>query len=67
MKFCKAKSLVDAKGNELTNQYGNSEVEVPNPKIELLYTYLVAWYVMHCPSLMTSAYTSEDLYRSCRS
>ena len=28
-----------------------------NPRIELLYTYLVAWYVMHCPSLMTVAYT----------
>ena len=58
--FCKVKVLVDAKGNVLTDQYGNPEVKVPNPRIELLFTYLAVWYVMHCPSLMTSAYTSED-------
>ena len=44
--FCKVKVLVDAKGNVLTDQNGNPEVKVPNSRIELLYTYLVAWYVM---------------------
>ena len=58
--FCKVKVLVDAKGNVLTDQHGDPEVKVPNPRVELLYTNLVAWYVMHCPSLMTFAYTSED-------
>ena len=32
---------------------------MPNPRVELSYTYLVAWYVMHCPSLMTTVHTSE--------
>ena len=51
---------MDAKGNALIDQNGNPEVKVPNPRIKLLHTYLVAWYIMHCPSLMTVAYTSED-------
>jgi len=59
-RFCKVEVLVDAKVNVLTDQHGNPEVKVPNPRIKLLYTYLVAWYVMHRPSLKTAAYTSED-------
>jgi len=54
------KILVDADGNALTDQYGDPEVKVPNPKIELPYTYLVAWYVMYCPYLMKVMYTMED-------
>ena len=26
---------------------------VPNPQVKLPYTYLMAWFVLHCPSLMT--------------
>lgn len=29
--------------------------EQPNPRIALAYTYLMAWYVMHCPSMMDPA------------
>jgi len=58
--FCKVKALVDAKGNVLTDQHGNPEVKVSNPKIEFPHTYLVAWYVMHCQSLMTVVYTLEN-------
>jgi len=58
--FYRVKALVDAKGNVLTDQHGNPEVKVPNPRIKLPYTYLVAWYAMYCPSLMTTAYTSGD-------
>ena len=58
--FYKVEALVDADGNALTNQHGDPEVKVPNLRIEFPYTYLVAWYVMHCPSLKTSAYASED-------
>jgi len=58
--FCRVEALVDAKSNALTDQYGNPEVKVPNLRIELLYTYLVACYAMHCPSLMSAAYTSGD-------
>ena len=32
-----------------------------NPRIELPYTYLVAWYVMHYPSLMMASHTSKDI------
>ena len=58
--FCRVEALVDTKGNVLTDQHGNPEVKVPNPRIELPYTYLVAWYLIHCSSLMTVAYTSGD-------
>ena len=37
---------MDANGNVLIDQHGNPEVKVPNPKIELSYTYLVVWYVL---------------------
>lgn len=29
-------------------------MSTPDPRVELLYTYLMAWLVMHYPSLMTS-------------
>ena len=38
--LCRVESLVDAKGNVLTDQHGNPEVKVPNRRIELPYTYL---------------------------
>ena len=33
---------------------GNQVVWTPNPRVELPYTYLMAWFVMHCPSLMSA-------------
>ena len=44
----------------LIDQRDDPEVKVPNPKVELSYTYLVVWYVMHCPSLMTVVHALED-------
>ena len=58
--FCKKEALVDTNGNALTDQHGNPQFKVPNPRIKLAYTYLVAWYIIHCLSLMTAAYRSED-------
>lgn len=29
------------------------EVSTPNPRVKLFYIYLMAWFVMHCPNLMT--------------
>ena len=40
--FCKVKALVDDKGNVLIDQNGDAELKVPNPRVELSYTYLVA-------------------------
>jgi len=42
------------------DQNSDPKLKVPNPRVELSYTYLVAWYVMHCPSLMTAVQASED-------
>jgi len=58
--FCKVEALVDDKGNMLIVRNDDPEVKVHNPRVELPYTYLVAWYVMHCPSLMTVVHVSED-------
>ena len=43
----------------LVNQNSDPKLKVPNPRVKLPYTYLVAWYVMHCPSLMTVVPVSE--------
>ena len=58
--FCKVEALVDDEGNVLIDQNGDTEIKVPNPRVELLNTYLVARYVMHCPYLITIVHTSED-------
>ena len=58
--FYKVKTLANDDGNVFIDQHGDPEVKVSNPRVELPYAYLVAWYVMHCPSLMTAAHTSED-------
>ena len=34
-------------------------MKTPNPRIELPYTYLMAWYVMHYPPLMTAVPSSK--------
>ena len=33
-------------------------MKTPNPRIELPYTYLMAWYVLYCPPLMTAVPSS---------
>jgi len=37
----------------------------PNPRVELPYTYLVAWYIMHCPSLMMAVHALKDFVPFC--
>ena len=39
---------------------GEPKLKTPNSHIELPYTYLIAWYNMHCPSLMLAVYAFED-------
>jgi len=55
------KAFEDAEGNVIVDKNGEPQLKTPNPKVELSYTYLVAWYVMHCPSLMTAVQTSKDI------
>jgi len=54
------KPLVDEEGNPLIDQNGKPQIKIPNPRVRLPYTYLIAWYALHCLSLMTSVPTSED-------
>ena len=43
----------------LVDQNDDPMLKVLNPRVKLPYTYLVAWYVTHCPSLMTAVQVSE--------
>jgi len=58
--FYKVEALVDEEGNMLIDWNDSPKLKVPDPIVELPYTYLVAWYVMHCPSLMMAVQASED-------
>jgi len=51
--------LVDKEGNPLMDQNGKAQLKIPNPRVELPYIYLMAWYVMHCSSLITAISASE--------
>jgi len=57
--FCQVKAIVDAKGHPGTDSNGHPLVKTPSPRVELPYTYLMAWYIMHYPSLMTAVSSSE--------
>ena len=57
--FCQVEALVDKEGNPLMDQNDKLQFKIPNPGVDLLYTYLMAWYVMHYPSLMTEVSASE--------
>jgi len=57
--FCEVEALEDEESNVLVDQNGESKLKVPNLKVKLPYTYLVAWYVMHCPPLMMAVQASE--------
>ena len=56
--FCRVKAVVDAEGNPVTDSNSRPLVKTPNPRVELPYMYLMAWYVMLCPTLMMAVYTS---------
>jgi len=50
---------MDAKGKLDKDSNCHPLVKTPGPRVELPYTYLMAWYVMHCPSLITTVSASE--------
>lgn len=52
-KLCKVKTV--------RTRDGSKKYKTPNPQIELLYTYLMAWFILHCPTLMTSILPQSDL------
>ena len=57
--FYQVEAIVDAGGHPVMDSNGRPLVKTPNPRVELPYTYLMAWYIMYCPSLMTVVYSSE--------
>ena len=58
-KLCQVEAVVDSQGKQVADSEGRPEARTPNPRVELPYTYLIALYVMHCPSLMTAVSPSE--------
>ena len=59
--LCRAEKVVDSQGEPIVDSEGRPTVKRPNPRVELPYTYLMAWYVMHCPSLMTRCLGARGL------
>ena len=57
--FCRVTVEEDKDGNVIVDWDGESKRKTPNPWIELPYTYLMAWYVMHCPTLMSAVQSSK--------
>ena len=61
--FCNVEVLEDTEGNIIVDRDGEPKLKTPNSRV-LPYTCLMVWYVMHCPSLMSAVYASEDVSRS---
>ena len=57
--FCQVEAIVDAEGHPVMDSNGRPLVKTPSPRVKLPYTYLIAWYVIHCPSLMMTVSASE--------
>ena len=51
--FCNVEVLENAKDNVIIDRDGELKLKTSNYRVELPYTYLIAWYVVHCPSLMS--------------
>ena len=58
--FCNMVADEDREGNVVVSPDGEPQMKTPNPHVELPYTYLMTWYIMHCPSLMSAVQSSED-------
>ena len=52
--FYQMEAIMDAEGNPVKGSSGHPPGKTSNPRVELPYTYLMAWYVMYCPSLITT-------------
>ena len=57
--LCQVEAVIDSQGRQVVDSEGRPEERTPNSRVELPYTYLMAWSVMHCPSLMTAVSPSE--------
>jgi len=57
--MCQVEAVVDSQGRQMVDSEERPEVKTPNPKVKRPSMYLMAWYVMHCPSLMTAVSSTE--------
>jgi len=51
-KFCNVVVEEGKEGNVVIGSDGEPKMKTLNPHAELPYTYFIAWYIMHYPSLM---------------
>jgi len=58
--FCQVEAIVDTKGNPVKDSSGHPLIKIPSPRVELSYTCLMAWYTIHCLSLMTTVSAPDD-------
>ena len=47
-------AIIDSEGRPMVDSEGRPRVKTSNPRIELPYIYLMAWYIMYYHSLMTA-------------
>jgi len=64
--LCQVEAITDSQGRPVVDSEGRPEVKTPNPRVGLPYTYLIAWYVMHCPSLMMRCLPQKASSLLCR-
>jgi hypothetical protein len=53
-------SFCNTTATDEVDEDGTAIRKVASPRVELPYTYLVAWFVLHCPTLMTSPHPVSD-------
>ena len=44
--FCQVEAIVNAEGNPVRDSNSHPLVKTPSPRVELPYTYLMAWYII---------------------
>jgi len=58
--FCIVVVEKDKEGNAVISLDDEPKMKRPNSHVELSYTYFMAWYDMHCPSLISTVQSSEN-------
>jgi len=64
--LCQVEAITNSQGRPVVDSEGRLEVKTLNPRVELPYTYLMAWTSCIAPSLMTAVSPSEASSLLCR-
>ena len=62
LSFSRVEVMEDEEGNVILEKNGEPRRKTHNPRMELPYTYLAAWYMMHCPALMSAVQESNGVF-----